>query len=243
MISYSQLEQFGLTDKEAKVYLAALKLGISGVQDIGKAANIHRVSTYDILEILKEKGFVHQSIKNNKRFIMATEPEHVLEILKNKEKIFSGLMPELKAIQGKEGKRPKVMYFEGRDEVWKAHLDRIKHKPELKENLVYGSSEKLLTIYPNEFKKELKERLKKGIKSKIIIEKSKFGLLQAKTAKEQLREVKFIPEGETFKSNTIIYGDRVLTISWENMIAVIVEDKENAENQRFVFNLLWKYLP
>jgi len=52
-----------------------------------------------------------------------------------------------------------------------------------------------------------------------------------------------LPAGKTFSANTIIYADRVLTVSWETMLAVIVEDKNIAENQRTVFNLLWEYLP
>jgi len=136
-----------------------------------------------------------------------------------------------------------VMYFEGRVAVWKAYLDRIRYMPELKENLVYGSSEQLQETYPAEFKKFTKERLEKGIQAKIIVEPSSAGLWEAHTAPEQLRQVKFLPEGITFKANTIIYGDRVMTVSWESMLCVIIEDKNNAANQRILFDLLWKYLP
>ena len=243
MISYKELEQFGLKDKEARVYLAALKLGTDTVQNIAKEADIHRVSTYDILSSLIDQGLVSQIIKGKKRFFLAESPEKILDSIKSKEEQFSNILPELKAMQNKGKVRPRVMYFEGREAVWKAYEDRLKHKPELKENLVYGSSEKLLTIYPNEYRQFTRDRLAKGIKAKIIVEQSASGRLEAKTAKDQLREVKFLPEGKFFKASTIIYGDRVMVVSWESMMLVIIEDKNNAENQRFIFNLLWQYLP
>lgn len=243
MIISSQLEEFGLNNKEAKIYLASLKLGPDTVQSIAKQSNIHRVTVYDILESLIKKGLMIQVIKDKKRYFIGTNPEKILHSLKDRQRLFNSLLPELKAIQNKGSEKPKVMYFEGREGVWKAFLDRIKHKSELKENLVYGSSERLLTTYPEEYKKFLQERIKKDIRTKIIIEKSRFGLKEYERADEELREVKFLPRGKKFQTNTMIYGDRILIISWESMLAVIIEDKDNAENQRLVFNLLWEYLP
>ena len=243
MISYHQLEQFGLNNKESMIYLAALELGTDTVQNIAKKANIHRVTTYDILESLITKGLVSQIIKGKKRYFIAVEPEKILDGLKNKEQLFSTLLPELKALQDKAGQKPKVMYFEGREAVWNAFLDRIRHKPELKENLVYGSSEELLTAYPEGYKEFTKERLSKGIKARIIVERSKSGLWEQKKSKEHIRQVKFWPEGKKFKANTIIYGDRMLIISWESKLAVIIEDKNNADNQRMLFEMLWDFLP
>ncbi len=243
MISYKQLEEFGLSEKEARIYLAALGLGADTAQNIAKKSGIHRVSAYDILEALTRKGFIRDILKGKKRLFVAIGPEKIMDSLKAKETVFNSLLPELKALQSKGKARPKVMYFEGRDEVWEAYQDRILHKPELKENLVYGSSELLLETFPEGFKKFTQERLAKGIKSRIIVERSASGLKEAKHAKNEMREVKFLPKGISFKANTIIYGDRVMTVSWDSMFLVITEDKNNTDNQRVIFDILWKYLP
>ena len=50
------LQQIGLTEKEAKVYLAALELGEKAVQVIAQKAGVNRATTYFILESLIEKG-------------------------------------------------------------------------------------------------------------------------------------------------------------------------------------------
>jgi len=242
MISPEQLEEFGLNIKEAEVYLACLQLGPASVQNIAKQAGIHRVSAYDILESLISKNLVRQTANGKKRLLEAIDPDVIYQSLHNKEISFIKLLPELRAVQNKKSKKPKVLYYEGRENVWRAYLDRIRHDLDKKENLVYGTSADLFTIFPKEYEEFTKERIRRGIKARIIVEKSKFGLQEAKRAKEELREVKFLPEGKSFKSNTIIYGNRVMTVSWESMILVIIEDQANADNQRFVWEMLWSGL-
>ena len=242
MISPSQLEEFGLNTKEAKIYLASLQLGPSTVQDIAKQAGVHRVSTHDILQSLIDKNLIEQTSRGKKRILEAVDPDKIYQSLHDKEISFIKLLPELRAVQNKKGKKPKVLYYEGRENVWKAYLDRIRHDMDKKENLVYGTSTELLTIFPKEYEEFTKERTRRGIKAKIIVEKSKFGLQEAKRAKQELREVEFLPENKSFKSHTIIYGDRVMTVSWDSMILVIIEDQANADNQRFVWEMLWDSL-
>lgn len=242
MISPTQLKEFGLNIKEAKVYLACLQLGPASVQNIAKVASLHRVSTYDVLNDLISKGLIQQTSSGKKRLLEAVDPDKIYQTLHNKEISFINLLPELRAVQNKTNKKPKVLYYEGEENIWQAYLDRIRHDMNKKENLVYGTSAQLLTAYPDEYKKFTQERIRRGIKARIIVEKSKFGLQEAKHAKEELRDIKFLPEGKSFRSHTIIYGDRVMTISWESMILIIIEDQANADNQRFVWEMLWNSL-
>ncbi len=204
MINTKNLEELGLTANEAKIYLASLELGLNTIQNIAEKANIHRVSAYDVVTSLLEKGFMNQIIKDKKRYFSAIDPEEVLNIIKDKEKRFENLIPELKAMQGKETQKPKVMYFEGKTAVLQAYFDRIRHGAELEENLVFGSSEKILKGFPKEYKAFTEERIGKKIKAKIIVEKSKSGLLEKSLSEKELREVKFLPDGINLNTNTII---------------------------------------
>jgi len=242
MITPAQLQEFGLNIKEAEVYLACLKLGADTVQNIAKTANIHRVSTYDILNELISRGLIQQTSNGKKRLLEAVDPDKIYQTLHNKEISFINLLPELRAIQNKKSKKPKVFYYEGKTNVWNAYLDRIRHEPINGENLVYGTSDKIMTIFPEGYKEFTKERIRKKIKARIIVEKSSYGIGEAKKGKEELREVKFLPEGKAFKCATIIYGNRVMTVSWDTMILVIIEDQANADNQRFVWEMLWNNL-
>ena len=52
------LTEIGLNEKQAKVYLAVLELGGSKVTEIAALSKVHRVTVYDILKSLMEKGLV-----------------------------------------------------------------------------------------------------------------------------------------------------------------------------------------
>ena len=51
----TNLIEFGLSDKEARIYLSLLESDTSMVQEIAKNAGVNRSSTYVVLESLKRK--------------------------------------------------------------------------------------------------------------------------------------------------------------------------------------------
>ncbi|KKW42099.1 MAG: Transcriptional regulator, TrmB [Candidatus Magasanikbacteria bacterium GW2011_GWA2_56_11] len=224
------------------MYLAALQLGPASVQAIAEQAGLHRVSAYDILPSLITKGLLRQTARGKKRFFEAADPDEIYQSLHEKQIAYINLLPELRAIQSKGAQKPKVFYYEGKEMIWQAYYDRIRHDIPDKENLVYGTSAELLTLFPKGYEEFTKERIRRGIGARIIVEKSSSGLLEAKRAKDELREVRFLPAGQSFKSHTIIYGNRVMTVSWQSCILVIIEDQANADNQRLVWRMLWKGL-
>lgn len=53
-----ELEQAGLSPNEAKCYATLLKLGSASANEISRKSGIHRVSVYDALRGLHEKGLI-----------------------------------------------------------------------------------------------------------------------------------------------------------------------------------------
>lgn len=216
--------------------MAALQLGASSVQNIAQAANIHRVSTYDILESLKDKGYVEESTEGARRVIIPADPESMMESIRRKERVFADLMPELKALQGKKGGKPRVLYFEGRDQVWQTYLDFI--GSETGTILIYGSADSGLASFPADLAAKAAKKLS-TISARIIAESGTISSLSGKSK----TEIKMVAAGKVFRNNAIIAGNRVLSISWDDMVALVIEDGNHADNQRFIFNMLWDNLP
>ncbi|HUC87270.1 MAG TPA: helix-turn-helix domain-containing protein, partial [Candidatus Saccharimonadales bacterium] len=100
----ARLEPLGLTDKEARVYVAALFLGPSSVQRIATQAEVNRATAYVILDQLAEYGLVSQSQEKSKTVYVAEPPEalgtlftrqqHEIELRKQELK---RLLPDLQA--------------------------------------------------------------------------------------------------------------------------------------------------
>ncbi len=77
-----ELRKLGLTEKEARVYLAGLELGPSSVKKIAEAAKITRPTAYETIKKLEEKKLFEESKQNKKRAFAARPPERILGILK-----------------------------------------------------------------------------------------------------------------------------------------------------------------
>src|SRR3989338_10355313 len=91
----AKLEELGLTHNEARTYTALLEIGETTTGAIVKKTGLHRVLIYDALERLIKKGLASFVIKENRKYFQATDPNRLLDFLKEKEEIAKSLLPEL----------------------------------------------------------------------------------------------------------------------------------------------------
>ena len=234
------LKNFGLTDKEIKVYLANLELGQATVNTIARKSNIFRTYCYDILKSLMEKGLVSYIIKSGTKYFETAEPGKLLSILKEREDQIKTILPELKQILSSTTEKPKVEMYEGKEGIKTIHENIIKEKP--KEVLVYGNTTRHNEIMQWYFPRYIKERAKNKIKARVITEDSKFTTqVLKKQDKKELRQTRFFPLGFSFPTIKYIYGNKVAMISFsKNIIGVVIENKEIAEGEKLSFELMWQ---
>jgi sugar-specific transcriptional regulator TrmB len=58
----------GLTERQAKVYLALVRMGISKVDAISLGSTVHRSEVYRVVADLEKKGLVHVKLSTPKLF-------------------------------------------------------------------------------------------------------------------------------------------------------------------------------
>lgn len=104
-----ELRKLGLTEKEAKVYLAGLELGAVPVQKIAEETGITRPTAYEIIKKLKVKNLYIEISRGKKRLFLANSPEKILGILKTqrreieeREREFIRIVSALEARYSKE---------------------------------------------------------------------------------------------------------------------------------------------
>ena len=102
MITFKDLEKFGLGEKEAKVYLASLELGPSTAAQIAQKADVNRATTYVAVESLIKQGLLSSHEKDSKTFFSAEDPAMLKRLLdqqreevKNKLSSLEELLPGL----------------------------------------------------------------------------------------------------------------------------------------------------
>src|SRR3990167_5070088 len=112
----NQLEKAELSPNEAKCYLTLLKFGSASANEISRKSGIHRVSVYDALRGLREKGLISQITKANKLLFEAGNPEKIIEIINEKEEQLEEvkkIVPQLQLDFRMAKERQEVHSFKG----------------------------------------------------------------------------------------------------------------------------------
>ena len=130
------LEEFGLGDKEIKVYLGLLGLGEATAKRISELTNINRTTSYDILNSLIRKGAAGFTIKEKVTYFYAARPRVLLRLVKEKERMLERALPALTSRMSVIGKRPKIEFYEGAKGIDDINQDVL---GAAKEILAYGS--------------------------------------------------------------------------------------------------------
>lgn len=240
------LKDLGLSDKEARVYLALLQLGPSTPYRIAKKSHLKRPTAYVIAEELVEKGLiVHVPGEEPKRYIART-PEGFIESAETKIVNARKILPELKSLQGGTSEKPSVLYFEGIEGLKQAYEYR---KKELHGKTIVGFFASAEDISPevNEvfFEwNEYKERHKTKIKGLTVDSATLAPYAKWMLPKESMMNMKYLPE-ELYSAKTSIEScdDRfVRIVLMESIQTLIIESSKFASALREIFELTWKGL-
>jgi len=170
------VKEAGLTDGEAKVYIALLELGQSTTGPIIEKSKIARSFIYNILEKLIEKGLISYVVREGTRYYIASDPTRILDYIEkrknkleqSKEKI-KKLIPQLKSrdkdtitdIQVYEGFRGLQTCFE--------HYHQICKKGD--DVLCFGVIPHQDPKYHEYWEQDHKKRAKKGITNRMLFNK------------------------------------------------------------------------
>ena len=235
----SILQNIGLTQKEAKIYLAALEVGSSPVSKIAAKAKINRVTTYSIIEKLISKGMFNFMTRNKIKFYTATDPEILVNEYKRRSNDLLKVLPDLKRLHG-DSSHPQIRYFEGLDGIKAIYADTLNSKTEI---LNYCNSKEIRNLWPGYDEEYVKERVKHRIHLRGIAPDDEYGFKVKNLDPESNREIRLIAKEQYNFTNEInIYGNKVAIVSFKDeLIGMIIESHEIANTQRAIFNMVWDF--
>ncbi|MFA6305763.1 MAG: helix-turn-helix domain-containing protein [Candidatus Gracilibacteria bacterium] len=233
------LISLGLTDKESKVYLAATEVGTSPVSQIAQKAGINRVTTYDILEKLKQRGLISHFTKKQTKYFTSTKPETLLEEFEKHTNSLRLALPKLKRLTG-ETAHPRVRYFEGIEGIKAIYADTLTSKTEI---LNYSNSEEIRNAWPKYDTEYIEKRAKKKIFLRGICQNDEHGKKVHELDQKYFREMRVIdPSQFDFTNEINIYDDKIAIISFKDeLIGMIIESQQIANSQRAIFDMCWKF--
>ena len=241
----NQLKNIGLSENEAKVYMAMLELGPSTMLQIAGKAGINRPTAYAQLESLKKRGLVSMVSKGKKSLFAAEAPNQLESMLEREEKDIElkkeelgRVLPDLATMYNLGGEKPVVRFFEGIEGLMKMQDEFLKSK----EKMIYAiaAMDDVLKVFPNQKKAYAPRRVAKGIRSKMLYTSSA-GVMFPPHDEQMLRETKFVsPDKLPFSADITIWDDHVAITSVRGKLSgVIITHPEIANSFKNLFNLLW----
>lgn len=247
----TQVEELGLSEKEARVYLANLSLGPSTVQKISEHSGIKRVTTYVILESLVNLGLVSQAIKGKKTLFIAEEPLSLKRLIEKKERElsqqkanFETLLPELLGVKNIPKDSPRVKFYDSTEGIKSIMTTFLSSHKNEKLQFIFGISnlDQLYTFFP-EFKEHAANptRVREGVPSKIIYT-YKGGPVFKETDHLRNRESRWVPlEKYPLNGDISIVGDHIimLSLTGNKPIGITIDSHELAVGLTGIFNLAW----
>jgi sugar-specific transcriptional regulator TrmB len=239
--SVKKLVVFGLSKKEAEVYLATLELGRGTVSQISRKAGINRTTGYDILGSLENYGLVKISGKEPKQEYVAESPDN-LSIFLNKRlreteeniRTAKDFVPELKSLHKVED-RPQVKFYEGLEGMKQVYEDTLTATEPIHAYANYDDMHRTMGDY---FPSYYQRRAKAGVHAIGIVPGTPLALERASKNKEEDRELAVVPIDKFNISPDIeIYDGKTVIVSWKEKLGIIIESREIADAMKSIFKL------
>lgn len=250
-------DQLGFSQAETKLYLALAENGKSGATALAKRVGIPRSTAYSLLDALIEKGLVSKEQEADGAIfaprpptvftqLVRMEAEEITQKFRSRTEAAMELERELKPLFREDSYRaPRIQVFEGRKNI---------------ESMLYGYEEDWqrqvmahdciwwgyqdVDFVPS-YRKWLDHYWAK------LLPQEKIQLLSnrsevEKNLKKKLRQriIRQLPRDMEFSSTIWVLGEYVVMIMTRQQphYAFQLRDKAFADNQRTIFQLLWRTL-
>ncbi len=235
-----QLTSLGLTEHDAQVYLAILRVEEATAGTILDATKLHREQVYRSLKRLVDGGYVTEFEQRKRATFAAVNPSVFIKQADAQKNIADSLYPHL--VQLHHARSHSIQVTEGVDALKFLMDDIIATLPNGGEYVVIGGSQDLFITYAQEFLPTYQKKFAKlGIKARII------GYNGQELDKESAHsfhtiETRMLPRPITTPSSIVIYGDTVALEVFDplNIAIITIKNQTIADSYRATFEELWK---
>jgi sugar-specific transcriptional regulator TrmB len=239
------LNDIGLTENEAEVYLTSLSLGPTTILKIAKSSGIRRTTVYSVVETLKGKGLMHIKPAGLKQLYVAEHPDRLDSIVESKKRNLEKLLPEFTALYNLKGGESTVKYYEGLGAVKNIYETILEPMKPGDDYLVISDLEKFfLKTDQKYFEGFLDKRVKSRVKARLIATDTERARYMKKFAKNMNHEIRILPKGTKLSVDTMIVPQKVTIFNLDQPIsAVSLENKAMIEMHKELFEIIWQSLP
>lgn len=231
------LQNLGVSEEEARIYLALLGLGGCPASTLAQEIGLKRTTVYPILTSLAEKGFVNMHFQKSKRLYYAEKPAKVAGVLHKKIGQFEDIIPVLESLDKKQAQMLGLRFIETNDELedfYFALLDEYRGKTylELGNRAVWDDlGSEFFQTFPE-------ARTLHNVKTNHLMTAG------AKITETKGMKVKYLPKKYSFDCVVNIFAERILIISPKfTSVAIVITLPVVASLFETMFEMLWDLVP
>lgn len=239
MIEIEIFKELGFTEREIKVYIGLLELGLTTTGPIATKTKLQQSKIYETLEKLIEKGLVSYIMISKTKHFQAADPKEILNIIEGKKRRFKNVLQELELKQKHTKSKQIAIVHEG-FKAFKAMFNRIEDELQKGESYwAFAFKDEYYTPTASLFLRNFHQKLeKKKINDRLIAHASiKKSIKKAFEGNKNI-QIRFarndIPLG------VIIIKGKVINLIWgERPTAIEITSDQIYEQYKNFFIGLW----
>lgn len=239
------LMELGLSEKEAKVYLACLSLGPTSVAKVANIAEVKRPSVYPVIERLKKFGLMAEEVKGFKTFYHAQPPEKLELVLEERRAKFKDALPDFSKLYNLQGEHDVIKRYEGLQAVKSVYEDLLRNIQPHEEYLIIADQANWLRLDKDYFMDFSRRRAKLPINIRMLQVYSPEAEWFKKYEKNFNLKIKFLPKNLTSLVTNLVVIPKMLVIHQivPPISAMVIENKSAIMLHRQLFEIIWDSLP
>ncbi|MFN7160439.1 MAG: TrmB family transcriptional regulator [Candidatus Gracilibacteria bacterium] len=238
------LKQTGLSEKEAKIYLALLQAGKATAYTVAKHSGLKKSTVYVILDLLVEKGLVRKEPKGKILKYSALSPELLSERMQEKANLIKEALPEFQALYNNNSHQVKAQYYEGINGIREMFQQLMKVSKGKEYHAFYAHIDHTPSELFKLFEEVNRQHEQLGISRKILtVDDPKVSATFYKKGPRAIKNVlvKMLPKDKYDSSISIEIYDRFTQIlSHRYLQGIVIENPDIAYVMRQIFELVWE---
>ena len=235
------LLDLGLSDKEARTYLAILELGSSPIKPIAQRSGVKRTSIYNFIDRLVGTGLITQTKVGRAIHYQAAPPTRLAELQRERLRAIEQGLPEFNVLFNTLSTNPRIHYFEGPEQIKNIAREELGCKKLA--SYIWPDATTTEAIGGIRFMQSIdKERIRKGVSIRSLrVHKPTEHLFEtSRVGKDFLREIRFAPPEYKIDMAMGLYDTGKVSFFGKEGFGILIDSKDLYQLMSLLFELLWK---
>ncbi len=234
-----KLQELGLTDKEARVYIALLPRENTGTSNLIRATGLHGQFVYSALDRLEELGLAKHVIERGRKKFSAGSPVRILSLVEEKKLSAQTVVRQLESMfAGKHEQSFEV--FQGQSAFVAHEFELLREMPD--DGVIHvlgGGGDKYVGLIGEEMDAYETLRIEKRVTVRYISTAGDHAYLKVMAQERKYFDYRVLPE-KAPGVDTDILGDKVVfQLYGDPVVSFTFSNKSIADGYRRFFEVLW----